>query len=128
MNHYILKQLPIIPKQKYKNIEKKLLDHILDLILNLTYTTSSLTSFAADVGCDKVPFRWDSEEREQLKAELDAITAHLYGVSREELDYILETFPIVKRNYMDEYGEYRTKRLILEYYDKYADRMNEVKK
>jgi hypothetical protein len=41
---------------------------------------------------------------------------HLYGIERDDADYILETFPIVKRKEM-EHGEYRTKRVILEIYD-----------
>ena len=33
------------------------------------------------------------------------------------MDYIMETFPIVKRKHEKLYGEYRTKRVILEMYD-----------
>jgi len=67
------------------------------------------------------PFKWDEERRLQLRCELDAIYAHLYGVTKEELNYILETFPIVKRKDEAKYGEYRTKRMILEYYEKYKE-------
>ncbi len=35
------------------------------------------------------------EERSTLKAELDGIIAHLYGLTEEEFAYILSTFPIV---------------------------------
>jgi hypothetical protein len=45
---------------------------------------------------------------------LDALYAHLYGLTRNELDYILDTFPIVRCMDEEQYGEYRTKRLILE--------------
>jgi hypothetical protein len=44
---------------------------------------------------------------------VDGLYAHLYGLTREELDYIMETFPIVKRKDEARYGEYRTKRLVL---------------
>jgi hypothetical protein len=63
------------------------------------------------------PFTWDAARRSQLRAELDALYARLYGLSREELAYILETFPIVKRKDEAQYGEYRTKRMILEKYE-----------
>jgi hypothetical protein len=63
------------------------------------------------------PFTWDAARRSQLRAELDALYAHLYGLSQEELAYILETFPIVKRKDEATYGEYRTKRLVLEAYE-----------
>lgn len=61
--------------------------------------------------------RLDELTREQLRAELDALMFHLYGVSRADADYILETFPIVKRKDEATHGEYRTKRRILEKYD-----------
>jgi hypothetical protein len=70
---------------------------------------------------DGPPFRWDPERRALLRAELDAAFFHLYGMSREDTDYILDTFPIVKRKDEDAYGEYRTKRLILEVYDKMSE-------
>lgn len=67
-----------------------------------------------------VPFRWDGERRAALRAELDAIYAHLYGLTGEELDYILETFPIVKRKDVERYGCFRTKEMVLSYYDNFA--------
>jgi hypothetical protein len=69
------------------------------------------------------PFKWDEERRDRLRAELDAIYAHLYGLTREELVYILETFPIVKKKDIKKYGSYHTKELILKYYDEYTDKI-----
>lgn len=69
------------------------------------------------------PFKWDEERRAKLRAELDAIYAHLYGLNREELDYILETFPIVKRKDIEKYGSYRTKDRIFNYYEEYIEKM-----
>jgi hypothetical protein len=63
------------------------------------------------------PFVWDEERLAHLRAELDALYAHLYGLTREELDYILDTFPIVRRKDEERWGEYRTKRLVLEAYE-----------
>lgn len=61
------------------------------------------------------------ESRRQVRAELDAALFHLYGIKRDDVDYIMETFPIVKRKDIAEHGEYRTKKLILEVYDAMAD-------
>jgi hypothetical protein len=36
------------------------------------------------------PFVWDEERRARLRAELDALYAHLYGLTRDEVDYILD--------------------------------------
>jgi hypothetical protein len=112
---------PATLKKYFSNKSDKLRKTIPDIVLYLFYTSHSLTPFANDLGYFGPPFRWDPEERAYLMAELDAIVAHLYGVTRDELDYILETFPIVKRKDIAEYGEYRTKGIILENYDKYTD-------
>ena len=67
------------------------------------------------------PFLWDDGRRAHLRAELDGLYGHLYGLEREELSYILDTFPIVKRKDEAEHGEYRTKRLVLEAYEELVD-------
>jgi hypothetical protein len=86
-------------------------------VLELTYTATDLAGFAADLGYSEPPFRWDPERRALIRAELDAAMFRVYGVQRDDVDYIMETFPIVKRRDEDRFGEYRTKRLILERYD-----------
>jgi hypothetical protein len=52
-----------------------------------------------------------------LRAEIDAAFLYLFGMQRDEAEYVLGQFPIVKRKDEAEFGEYRTKRLILETYD-----------
>jgi hypothetical protein len=75
------------------------------------------------------PFKWDENRRAILRAELDACYARLYGLTRDELKYILdpqdiygpdfpgETFRVLKEKEEREYGEYRTKRFVLEIWD-----------
>ena len=107
-------------------------------VLELTFTAWDLMAFAADCGYDGPPFRWDEERRFLLRCELDAAYFHLYlgspskwGADSPRLremfptpldavDYIMETFPIVKRKDEQAHGEYRTKRVILEIYDEMA--------
>jgi hypothetical protein len=43
-------------------------------------------------------------------------------IARDDVDYIMETFPIVKRKDEAAHGEYLTKRIILEMYDHMAAR------
>ena len=69
-------------------------------------------------GFPRPPFKWDEERRAHLRAELDGLYAHLYGLHRDELAYILDTFPVVRRKDEARYGEFRTKRLVLEAYDR----------
>lgn len=64
--------------------------------------------------------QWNQERRAVIRAELDALFFRLYDISREDVDYILETFPIVKRKDEAKYGTYRTKDLILAEYDRMA--------
>jgi hypothetical protein len=87
----------------------------------LTYTTYDLTPFAVDLGDDGGPFRWDEERRFRMRVELDATFFHLYGIERDDVDYIMETFPIVKRKDEQRYGSFRTKELILDVYDAMAE-------
>jgi hypothetical protein len=87
-------------------------------ILELTYTAWDLEPFAKDCGYDGPPFRWNEERRFLMRCELDAAYFHLYGIARDDVDYIMETFPIVKRNDIKQHGDYRTKLMILDIYDR----------
>ncbi|MDX2850919.1 N-6 DNA methylase [Streptomyces sp. PA03-3a] len=87
-------------------------------VLELTYIAEDMQSFARDLGDTGAPFRWSDDRRAVIRAELDALFFHLYGIVREDVDYILETFPIVKRKDEAKYGSYRTKELILDLYDR----------
>ena len=66
-------------------------------------------------------FIWDQERRFRLRCEPDALYFHLYGVGREGVDYTVETFPIVKRKDEAAYGEYRTKRVLLEMWERLTE-------
>jgi hypothetical protein len=50
-----------------------------------------------------------------MRAELDAAFFHLYGVGRNDVDYIMESFGAFRKN--DRLRFDRTKELILEIYD-----------
>ncbi|MFI2303129.1 Eco57I restriction-modification methylase domain-containing protein [Actinacidiphila glaucinigra] len=89
-------------------------------VLELAYTAADMVPLAQDLGEEGAPFRWDDDRRQVIRAELDALFFHLYGIAREDVDYILETFPIVKRKDEVKYGSYRTKELILDLYDRMA--------
>ena len=63
------------------------------------------------------PFTWNTFRRTRLRAELDAAMFVLYGLNRSEVNHILDTFVILKRKDEAEFGDYRTKLLILEAFD-----------
>ena len=90
-------------------------------VLEMTYTAWDLKGFAADLEYEGPPFRWDPSRRDWLRAETDAAFFHLYGIERDDVDYIMDTFPIVRRKDEAAHGEYRTKRLVLERFDALAE-------
>lgn len=119
---------------------------VLERVLELSYTAWDMQPFALDCGYNGPPFIWDEERRFDIRCELDALFFHLYlGTEKEwregegrdgqpltthhsplttyfktprhAVEYIMETFPIVKRKDEKEFGEYRTKLRILEIYD-----------
>jgi hypothetical protein len=94
-------------------------------VLELVYSSWEMEPLAIDLGDTGAPFTWNEVRRTQFRAELDAYFLHLYGVSREDADYILESFQTenggLKNNEIGKYGEYRTKRLVLAEYDRMAE-------
>jgi hypothetical protein len=127
LKYNVVKQIPILPPSTYAVAD---LAFIVPRALELTYTSNSMTPFARDLGYDGSPFGWDEHRRAQLRAELDAWYARAYGLTRDELRYILdpgdvkgvdypsETFRGLKTNEIRRFGEYRTARLVLQAWDR----------
>ena len=104
---------------------------IVQRILELSYSADDMRPFAEDLGYDGEPFPWNPDRRAILRAELDAYYAHLYGLNRDELRYILdptdiydedfpsETFRVLKNKEIEIFGEYRTQKLVLESWDRF---------
>ncbi|WP_318556418.1 Eco57I restriction-modification methylase domain-containing protein [Geobacter anodireducens] len=120
---FTIKQLPVLPPDLFEQNcpwrENKIkYDRwLLPRIVELTYTAWDMKPFAEDYGFDGPPFLWDEERRFQLRCELDAAFFHLYGIERDDVDYIMETFPSVKRKDEAQFASYRTKDTILKIYD-----------
>ena len=114
---YIVEQLPVIAPDAYdqKFGNKTARDLVRDHVLRLTYTAHDMTPFARDLGYDGAPFLWDEEERRHLRARLDALYFHLYCLSRDDAQYILNTFSIVRREDKAAFGTYRTRDMTLAY-------------
>jgi hypothetical protein len=68
--------------------------------------------------------RRDTGDRAQLRAEIDAYVAHLYGLSRDDFAYILDTFPVLRIKEEKAFGEYVSKRKCLEEYDRIMTILN----
>lgn len=123
LSFFVIKQLPVVePSDFLGELVRGVTyaDFVIPRVLELTYTSWEVRGFAEDLGYDGPPFEWDEERRFLIKCQLDAALFHLYGLDRDDVNYIMDTFPIVKRNDERAHGEYRAKRAILEIYDQIA--------
>ena len=122
LNWFIVEQLPVIAPADYdhKFGTTTARNLVREHVLRLTYTAHDMAPFARDLGYDDPPFIWNDEERRHLRARLDALYFHLYGLSRDDAAYILDTFPIVRRHDKAAFGHYRTKAMVLAYYNALA--------
>ena len=117
LNLFVVEQLPLIAPPTYALAlgNTTIGDFVHGEVLRLSYTAHDLDAFARDLGYDGEPFAWDEEERRHRMARLDALYFGLYGVSREEAAYVLDTFPIVREHDETQFNRYRTKELVLGY-------------
>jgi hypothetical protein len=90
-------------------------------VLELAYTSYRLQPYAQDLGDAGPPYRWVPQRRALLRADLDAGFLHIYGLHRDEADHVLDSFFVVRKYEEKDFGEYRTKRLVLEAYDRMAE-------
>ena len=125
LNKYILEQLPVVPPRLFRTVRfgpKTAAEIVREAVLELTYTAHDMAPFARDLGyvdetgAAKPPFRWDEERRLRLRAKLDAVFFHLYGVTdRDDIRYVYSTFPVIEREETRDYGRYRSRDLCLAY-------------
>ena len=117
LNWFVVEQLPAIGLDEYDRRfgATTARDLVRDHVLRLSYTSHDMAPLAHDLGHDGPPFTWNPEQRRHLCARLDALYFHLYGLSREAAAYVLDSFPIVRRQDEAAYGSYRTRDLILTY-------------
>lgn len=129
LTYSYFKQFPILPPDRYTDSD---LAFIVPRVLELTFNAHDLKPWAEDLGYDGEPFLFDPERRAVLRAELDAWYARAYGLTRDELRYILdpaevmgadypsETFRVLKNNELKTFNEYRTRNLTLREFDRMA--------
>ena len=125
LNWFIVEQLPVVPPDRYEAIRfgpKTAGEIVREAVLELTYTAHDMAPFARDMGYVdksgkvKPPFTWDEARRLHLRAKLDAVFFHLYGVTdRDDIRYIYSTFPIVERHETIVHGCYYSRDLCLAY-------------
>jgi hypothetical protein len=136
MDFHYLKQIAVLPPDLYRPAD---IVYVASRVLELVFTANDMSPLAdslrdavsplaSSVPC--TPYRWDEARRALLRAELDAWFARAYGLTRDELRYILdprdiygadfpgETFRVLREKEEKQFGEYRTRRLVMEAWDR----------
>ncbi len=123
LTYSYLKQFAALPPESFS---KNDLDFIRPRVLEMTYTSHAMKAWAEDLGYSGRPFEWNDDRRAQLRAELNVFFARKYGLTEDELRYVLdpakvkgveypsETFRVLKEKEIRLYREYRTERLVLD--------------
>jgi len=93
-------------------------DWIVPRVVELSCTAWDIAEFASACGFGSVCYRWDSERRNHLRAELDAAVLHLAAATRQQAETLLDTFRVVRDEDEKRFGAFRTKVTILEAYDR----------
>ena len=141
LTYFILKQLPSVEPQSFVGLHREWLspsveEWIIDRAVQLTYTSWDVRPFANECGYDGSPFEWNQDRRAAIRAELDAAFFHLFlggaeewrrnstqelldalPTPRDAVEHILDTFTMVRRSDEKLFGQYQTKRVVLENYD-----------
>ena len=122
---YIVEQLPVVSPTTYEQTvfgPKTAVEIIREAVLELTYTAHDMAPFAKNLGYVdnsgtlKPPFPWNEDRRLYLRAKLDAVFFHLYGITdRDDIRYIYSTFPILERKEVAAYGYFRSRDICLAY-------------
>jgi hypothetical protein len=126
MNYFIVKQLACPTPDTFGQAQPwsggvTLREWVVPRVIELSYTSWRIRPYAVDNGDDGPPFRWVPERRELIRAELDAAMFHVYGLTRPEVEHVLDSFFVVRKYEQRDHGEFRTKRLVLERYDAMAE-------
>ena len=109
LNFFIVEQLPVLTPDTYDkpcpwDRRTTLEAWISERVLKLTCTAEDMLPLAEACDFTSGSFqteyggrlnKWDEAERAELMAELDAAFFHLYGIVRDDVEYILSTFKAI---------------------------------
>jgi hypothetical protein len=135
LNFFVVEQIPTLPPDTYakpcpwSRRRTRLETWISERVLKLTCTAEDMLPLADACEFKSGSFKkeyggrlnkWDEEERAQLMAELDAAYFHLYGINRDDAEYILSTFKAIHDRGTLLPNSESTAQRILRLYDEYA--------
>lgn len=124
MTFFVVEQVSVLqPYRLHEDVSwlgESSIRWIMPRALELYYTSAELDEFARDMGWKHGPFVWRSERRAAIQSEIDAAIMHLYGLNRSQAEWILDSFTVLRKYEDRDYGEFRTKELVMASYDAMA--------
>jgi len=123
LNFFIVEQLPTLPPEAYAercswNRRETLETWISEQVLKLTCTADDMRPLAKAAGFDPPVHKWKDDERAELMAELDAAYFILYGIERDDAEYILSTFAGAGKSQEGLFDGHTPAQRILQSYDR----------
>lgn len=121
LNWYIVRQTPVFPPETFEQTFKgtQLRDWVAERVAELTYTAHDLDAWGDDLGFADDPYIWNGDRRREIRVDLEALFFSLYELTEDEVDHVLESFWSVKEDEVNEYGEYRLKKQVLDRLDEF---------
>ncbi len=121
INFFYLKQLPMPSPETFDRPcswgGDSLRSWMNERVAALSCTSWAMGSMAKDLVGRKKVYAWDPGKRFLIRCEIDAAVFHLFGIARDDVAYIMDTFRAVRKHDEAAHGEYQTKRIILGIYD-----------
>jgi hypothetical protein len=122
LSFFIVDQIPTFPPDFYEqkcpwDKKQSLEDWISDRVLKLTCTSGDMIPLAESAVFEPLVYKWDPAERLDLMAELDAAYFLLYGIERNDVEYILSTFQGLQKESSELLAGSTTSARILNCYD-----------
>jgi len=124
MGYYILYQLPVIPPERFEQKGPDgyatVREYLTAQLITCLKDNAAFEPFLRSLGHAGPIGGWDERERIAAMARIDAVIAHLYGLSADDLEYLFTTFPIEKKRIEARYGAYLCRDLALEAFHQFG--------
>ncbi len=120
VSYYLVQQLPVPAPEDFERLVPGL--GVMRHFISPRIAELTVTDYAV-LGQDvtyPAPFTYDGKRRPVLQAELDAAFCLFYGLDRSDVEHLLESFSALSNQEVRKFGEFRTKRLVLETYEAMA--------
>lgn len=124
LTHGYLKQLPVLMPGEFNEmcqfLGKSIREWITPRFIELACTSDDMRPLCEKFTGSQHSFHYNNQRRADLQGEIDALFFHLYKINKSDVESIIDSFPVLMRKEESRYGEFRTKRIVLDCYDRMA--------